>query len=466
MSPRGAMVLAACMLALPGCDGRSDDDTVGCADQTPAIWVDLLDVADATGTGNWEILGDLNGDGIDELGLAIPGWDGGAKLQVFYGPFEGNLDNRRPAATITQSAANPYTMMDGGPIGDLDGDGNGDLWVDVDYERTWFFSGPVTGDIDLDDHQAAFGQQNAGVRRGPVGDLNGDGLDDIVIWDWENYFVLHSPQDLPLSGADVVIPRSASLSGFEDVYLHLGGPVDFDGDGAHDLVFDADGRLEDCARLGTAACTRVFLLSADQPGRRALDSDSFATLTVHDESYAWEPKPAGDVDGDGEQDLLLAYGMVLAGNIDDPGIYIEHGPFEGDRSPGLELAIGSDLWDGTEHHIGGPLDIDADGVSDIAFNLNDMDRHFTWGSNTHLFLGPVCTTIQRNDGGVILDPPSEHRVWRTHAAGDLNGDGVNDLLLQGYSYADYYWHVHLVEEFTWIVYGGADFMERMETAGG
>ena len=165
--------------------------------------------ADATmrgaGTGTyfgWDVLGlgDLNGDGYDEVGVAAPFdnvststagslyiWDGSAT-------FSGEYAASTADALVTGGSAGDYLGIDVVALNDYDGDGNDDLMVAAPYDdvvrryagSAYLFLGPLSGTVGASD---AFVELNGTIGAGyfgsamaPTGgDLDGDGLEDLWI---------------------------------------------------------------------------------------------------------------------------------------------------------------------------------------------------------------------------------------------------------------------------------------------
>jgi Ca2+-binding RTX toxin-like protein len=190
----------------------------------PAPTVKLSDIA--AGRGGFKILaespndragkslagvGDLNGDGIDDLLIGAPYDNAGAQsagaAYVVFGrtaPF-GTVDLRTIASgeggfKITGAAMSDSAGTSVAPAGDVNGDGFTDLligrtsWVSS-YEShaggvyvVLGHGGPY-GAIDLDDVASGIGGFEIVAARGDdfvsggvaAGDVNGDGLDDILI---------------------------------------------------------------------------------------------------------------------------------------------------------------------------------------------------------------------------------------------------------------------------------------------
>lgn len=165
-----ALVLAA---ATSGSTGRAT---------TLQIETAVTPIGSIPGAAHIEVLGlqDLNGDGTDDL-VVRP--DPSREILIYFGP---STETRRtPDVRVTVSGQH---SVRGAPIGDVDGDGLGDLAVTVVY------GDPETYDA------LSFADPHARLtgRRLAVGDFDGDGGVDVALDVERDRFGLLRPA-LPLS---------------------------------------------------------------------------------------------------------------------------------------------------------------------------------------------------------------------------------------------------------------------------
>jgi len=131
-------------------------------------------------------VGDLNADGFADLVISTVLADHRGRVAVHFGSASGVVE---PAAvTIPSPSAMPYTAFGSTicPAGDVNGDGYADLVVgDYALERGrayLFLGGPggptATPAIAL---EAPAGGEDFGASLSGVGDVNGDGLSDVVV---------------------------------------------------------------------------------------------------------------------------------------------------------------------------------------------------------------------------------------------------------------------------------------------
>jgi hypothetical protein len=193
--------------------------------------------------------GDLDGDGVDEL-VATPGFSDDPRCYLFRVRPGEHLVEDEAFATLV-----PESDTDGGctggavqGVGDLDGDGNGELlvgapsWGDARQGRVYLFYGPLVGERRLADADAIFtgpeplGQ--VGMRVYPAGDLDGDGGVELVIG---------APGGLTDLPGHVFVYRGAprgALDPADAAVVWVGAPGDAFGAAAVATDRDGDGDTE------------------------------------------------------------------------------------------------------------------------------------------------------------------------------------------------------------------------------
>lgn len=215
----------------------------------------------------------------------------------------------------------------------------------------------------------------------PTSDLNGDGLADLLIT---------SPAD------------SAGGTGAGAVYVYFGRGQSFQLDGLDSTQAD-------------------LKLVGQKPG------DAFGTCAC-----------VGDMDNDGVPDLLVGANKVDAiGAADAGAVYVFRGPIDaGPNLPAQAAAIklsGSALIAGDE--FGSALeigDVDGDGREDLLVGApkHDIAGQLDAGC-TYLFRGgPTLASRSADQADHAIDGVlAGDRLGARVACGDLDGDGVMDLVL-------------------------------------
>ena len=297
--------------------------------------------------------GDVNNDGYDDLLVAadeidVSPYNQAGQVYLFLGSASG--PGSSPTWTSSGSQDNEYHGTSVASAGDINEDGFGDVIIgaegydgaDTDTGRARLYRGTSTG---LQTSPSWTGQGPAEWRHeyGSVvlglGDVNGDGHDDVGI---SGETGAHDPDRVWVYyGNGSNLPSSASWTKDGLQYDDFGsslGMGDPNGDGVADLVV---GARSDDVSTSNGGRADVFL---GGPGGLPSTADwtAYAPANSLLGSAAWM---TGDVDGDGQDDLL----------------------------------VGAPLWDGTFTDEGAAflypaisIDTDGDGDPDIS-DCDDSD---------------------------------------------------------------------------------------------
>jgi FG-GAP repeat/RTX calcium-binding nonapeptide repeat (4 copies)/Dockerin type I domain len=376
--------------------------------------------------------------------------------------------------------------------GDVNGDGFDDLLIGARFAFAAGINGFTSGEsyvifggvsqpatIDL----AALGSAGVtifGVEGGDrsgasvsnAGDVNGDGFDDLIIGAYfadssgnakssagDSYVVFGAPNlpttinlaNLGSAGVTLFGVDVNDLSGFS-----VSGAGDVNGDGFDDLLIgarsaDALGNLK-----SAAGDSYVIFGGASLPSTIELATLGTAGITIFGadagDVSGWSVSNGGDVNGDGFDDLLIgARAADALGNAKSAAgdTYIVYG---GSQLPStIDLATlgaagvtiyGSEFQDYSGTSVSSAGDVNGDGFDDVligAFRADAFgntkrdagDSYVVFGGpslplNFDLAnLGSAGITIY----GADLDERSGSSVSN---AGDVNGDGFDDLLIGAY----------------------------------
>ncbi len=161
-----------------------------------------ISTADATATYDGEVgegmhldfAEDLESDGYADIliGSYLRQEDRNEVVYIYSGIADGpDLACGRAHAAITDTGFDGSYQFSPTSVGDLDGDGAGDILVSTnrgfDRPMVYAFHGPIWGTHTLEGADASLLAPNPGARgwavSAPAGDLDGDGLPDVIVGD-------------------------------------------------------------------------------------------------------------------------------------------------------------------------------------------------------------------------------------------------------------------------------------------
>lgn len=253
--------------------------------------------------------GDFNDDGFDDLFVNRAGQNY-KTIGILFG---GETVDFEPDVTVSVDSLfnidNAVVMARMGGVGDFNGDGVDDFVANIFIDggpremlAAVVFGGGEVEEIRLGQLTGADGFVIDGTYRRRweahmVGDMNGDGLADVVVRDAEASYLILGRQDF---GRGRV--REAELQSAADVRLPgwVTGPLgDVNGDGIHDLFVSKSTSFRDHAYLFFGG---PQLEERDKFNLEDLDGDHGAAVLSDGPLVA---HPMGDINHDGLDDFLV-----------------------------------------------------------------------------------------------------------------------------------------------------------------
>jgi hypothetical protein len=286
----------------------------------------------------------------------------------------------------------------------------------------------------------------AGWSMSDVGDFNGDGLPDIIIGapfsdvsgpSAGAAYILYGPftASAPLLQSAVRLYGEAAgdLAGWT-----VAGARDVNGDGLDDVIIGAPG--SDRLALDAGAVYVVFG-RRDFRGRIDLaDADIIYEGGTPGERVGHDVAEVGSLRGDDPLDFVLTAGSAPADQDDEGGeangavptaAYIVSSSYRGptplsDRTAVRIIRESIDAPGGFD--AAGAVDLNGDGSDDLVLAGQLEERGRTVMAVT-VFYGPLLGDLKLGDAAYKLTTVRASAALSVDAAGDVNGDGEADLIV-------------------------------------
>ena len=392
----------------PGADEGIDRDDDDCDGKVDRVVIDLVAVAATSGTtvdtrlGSIDnlALGDVTGDGVVDMIVGAPVYDG----------WSGRL-----------------FVLDGSAV------------------TSW------TGEIDVDGSviEAEDGADELGFVPHELGDVDGDGTVDLVVG---------AKRGGAGIGRAYLLLGGSAWSSLEDAAAtvdagEFGGSCGWSTDASGDLDGDgaADWAVGDGLALGERGRVGVFL-TPPSGAADLVDADLVWTGGVG--ARFAEAVQAGDLDGDGYDDLILGapgYDLdagrvyVLAGGTDLEGGAIE------DDATWTVTGGGTGEMGQNSRGIARPADLDDSGAADLVI------ADYKGASTVYVFLDPAAGDYDAGDANVTVGDVGT-AIGSATTTGDLDDDGIPDLVVGGLTDST----VHMAGGSVWVVWGSPDLEDTRD----
>jgi len=421
--------------------------------------------------------GDVNGDGCDDIVLGSYGNDEGGstagKVYLFFGRdggWDGDMNLSDADASFIGEGANDRAGIAVTNSGDINGDGFDDIVIGADeYEpmggergRAYIIlgrTGPWYQDRDLSTADVRiwgeYDENEFGRSVSTGGDINGDGYDDLRIgaprfeatstnYSGKSYLILGGPRLSGFIYASSGVDASFIGAG-DDEYCGWDGSIsgDVNGDGLDDMLIGARNY-----KINSNYKGRTYLLLGSRTGwsRDVTLTSADATFIGVGSFSGWTVSIAGDLDSDGFDDIAISDPEYLGGRV-----YIVLGTEDGwkrdlslgDADASFKAESGSNR---AGYSLTGAGDVNGDGLDDLIIGAPDNRQGgyiSPYGAGkTYIMFGKTSgwekdVSLADLDVSFYGEVGDDSAGYSVAGGGDVDNDGRPDIMIGAWN-ADHY----------------------------
>jgi hypothetical protein len=387
--------------------------------------------------------GDVNNDGFDDVIVGaqnFPGAGGEGKAFVYHGS-SGGLSTT-PAWSIEGSQAGSGLGRSVATAGDVNNDGFDDVIVSEHlYDgglgpqegRALVYLGSETG-VQNTVHRILRDPQ-AGAQFGysvqTAGDVNDDGFADVIVaarrysggQNVEGKAYVYHGSSTGLVGTPVwTFEPDIAIAALRAV----GAAGDLNGDGFDDVACGA--HLLDGADMNEG---RVWVFYGSSLGLS--DTPTVLSIGGVDSQFGYDVETAGDVNNDGFDDLVVAAVSYADGQVAEGAAFLFLGSDTG-VSTTPDWTFETDQTYAYVRFAGTAGDVNNDGFDDVVVGAERYRQTRLNEGAAWLFLGSE-TGLADTPFWMELGWQIDARFgWRGGRAGDVDGDGLGDLIIGANAY--------------------------------
>ncbi len=409
-------------------------------------WATESDQASALFGRSVSTAGDVNGDGFDDVLVGAALYSNGeleeGRAFVYFGSGAGLSTSADWTAESDQASA--WFGESVATAGDVDGDGFSDVIIgasqyddgELDEGRAFVYLGSSLGLSTSSNWTAESDQAGAlfGASVATAGDVNGDSFSDVIIG--ASAFTngeSNEGQALVYLGASAGLTASPAWTVESDQALaRLGSSVaiagDVDGDGYSDVIVGA--AEYDNVEVDEGRAFVYFGASTGLDSNAAWSAESDLGGAFLGQSVAH----AGDVNGDGFSDVIVGAPGLTNGHTNEGRAYVYLGSAAGLATSPAWTVESNQLNAQFGFSVASAGDVNGDGFSDVLVGAISFDNGQTNEGRVFLYLGSSTGLATIPSWTAESNQAFAQFGFSVATAGDVNGDGLSDVIVGSYLY--------------------------------
>ncbi len=308
----------------------------------------------------------------------------------------------------------------------------------------------IEGAVDLGAYDAKFLPPEryayAGQLVAAVGDLNDDGTDDLGIGSWYRVsstgtlwlLFSHTSGTNELNTADVWINGTSSGDSFSH---SASGGQDVNNDGVEDVIVGAS--ASDVGGTSSGAAYVFYGEPTNAILTAGTDSDHIFEGSSSSDYLGFAVAIVGDMDGDAYAEVAMGAYLQDSGGSSAGAAYVYYGPLTGthtgaDVSGADARLIGEDGSDYFGYSVDDAGDVDGDGNNDIIVGAMYEDAGGASAGAAYVFTGGPTGVVDASTADLKLlgESSSDAAGNAVSGAGDTDGDGYADVVIGAYKNND------------------------------